>query len=62
MTTSKKLSDSKKVTAIELNVSCPNVKDGIQFGSNEDSLERLTAAVKEANRYSFICKAFTECN
>ena len=48
VTTCKRLSESGKVNAIELNVSCPNVKDGILFGSDEDSLERLTAAVKNA--------------
>lgn len=46
--TSEKLSKVKNVSAIELNVSCPNVHNGIQFGSNEESLEALTREVKKA--------------
>src|SRR3954468_8053077 len=34
------------VAAVELNVSCPNVKDGLTFGTNPGRLKELTAAVK----------------
>ncbi len=34
------------VAAIELNVSCPNVKDGLTFGTHPGRLKELTAAVK----------------
>lgn len=42
-----KLSQEKMVHAIELNVSCPNVKDGISFGADAKSLANLTSEVKK---------------
>src|SRR5882724_11633888 len=36
------------VAAVELNVSCPNVKDGLTFGTHPGRLRELTAAVKAA--------------
>lgn len=38
------------VAAIELNVSCPNVADGLEFGTDPGRLEQLTAAVRAAVR------------
>src|SRR5882724_6039075 len=35
------------VAAVELNVSCPNVVDGLTFGTNPTRLRELTAAVKK---------------
>src|SRR3954452_14616446 len=35
------------VAAVELNVSCPNVKDGLTFGTNPARLRELTALVKK---------------
>lgn len=35
------------VRAVELNVSCPNVKDGLTFGTHPGRLKELTAAVKK---------------
>jgi dihydroorotate dehydrogenase (NAD+) catalytic subunit len=35
------------VAAVELNVSCPNVKDGLTFGTNPARLRELTAVVKK---------------
>lgn len=46
---SQELSKQSSVAAIELNVSCPNVKDGIYFGSDENLLENLC---KEVCKYS----------
>ena len=37
------------VDAIELNVSCPNVNNGIHFGTNENELEALTREVKRVS-------------
>ena len=34
------------VVAVELNVSCPNVKDGLTFGTHPGRLEKLTRAAK----------------
>lgn len=45
----KRISKSDIVGAIELNISCPNVKEGgIGFGTNKDTAARLTRLVKEA--------------
>ncbi len=35
------------VAAVELNVSCPNVKDGLTFGTHPGRLKELTAMVKK---------------
>lgn len=46
----KKISKAPNVSALELNISCPNVKEGgIQFGTDSLTAERLTAAVKEVS-------------
>lgn len=45
----KRISTSDIVGAIELNISCPNVKEGgIGFGTNKETAARLTKSVKEA--------------
>src|SRR5438309_8078401 len=36
------------VAGVELNVSCPNVADGLTFGTHPGKLRELTAAVKRA--------------
>jgi dihydroorotate dehydrogenase (NAD+) catalytic subunit len=36
------------ISAVELNVSCPNVKDGLTFGTHPGRLKELTATVKKA--------------
>jgi dihydroorotate dehydrogenase (NAD+) catalytic subunit len=46
---SSQLSQVCNVSAIELNVSCPNVKNGIHFGTNEKELESLTREVKKVS-------------
>ncbi|WP_040979991.1 dihydroorotate dehydrogenase [Oceanobacillus jeddahense] len=41
---------TKDVHALELNISCPNVKEGgIQFGTNPEMAKKVTSAVKEAS-------------
>ncbi|PRY83866.1 dihydroorotate dehydrogenase [Alkalibacterium olivapovliticus] len=45
----KKLNQSDIISAIELNVSCPNVKEGgLTFGVDPVSVERITRRVKQA--------------
>ncbi|MFB9861415.1 dihydroorotate dehydrogenase [Salinicoccus siamensis] len=45
-----KISKADNVNALELNISCPNVKaGGIQFGTDPETARRLTAEVKEAS-------------
>ncbi len=45
-----RISKSPLISAIELNISCPNVKvGGIQFGMDPDTAGRLTSLVKEVS-------------
>jgi len=45
----KKLSEQKALRGIELNISCPNVKEGgITFGKEPSQIENITKAVKKA--------------
>ncbi len=41
------MNDLDCVAAVELNVSCPNVKDGLTFGTHPGRLKELTAEVKK---------------
>ena len=46
----KKISKAKNVHALELNISCPNVKcGGIQFGTDPETAKNLTEKVKEVS-------------
>ena len=46
----RKISASPTVKALELNISCPNVKEGgIQFGTDPKTAKELTRAVKEVS-------------
>ena len=46
----RRISKAPNVHALELNISCPNVKcGGIQFGTDPETARSLTAAVKEAS-------------
>lgn len=48
VTVAKKLSASKLVNALEINVSCPNVdKGGMSFGVHPDVVEELTRKIKQ---------------
>lgn len=47
----KRISTHDMVGAIEMNISCPNVKaGGIQFGTNPEMAAKLTSAVKEVSK------------
>jgi len=51
------LSDVEGVAAIELNISCPNIKEGgIQFGCNLASTAEVVAAVRKATTLPLIPK------
>ncbi|MFZ3055488.1 MAG: dihydroorotate dehydrogenase [Smithella sp.] len=53
----KKLSAAKGVHALELNISCPNVKKGgVSFGSDPKVAARVTQAVKEETSLPVIVK------
>ena len=57
------LSGAEEVFAIELNVSCPNVKGGgMAFGLDPAVLEELTAAVKEVSEKPVVVTSYrTSC-
>lgn len=51
------LADEPDVAMLEINISCPNVKEGgIAFGQNPKSVEEITAAVKKAAKQPVIMK------
>jgi dihydroorotate dehydrogenase (NAD+) catalytic subunit len=53
----KVLSDAEGVAAIELNISCPNIKEGgIQFGSSLDGTYGVVSAVRNATHLPVIPK------
>lgn len=52
-----RLSSEEKVSMLEINVSCPNVKEGaIAFGTKAGSLEKITRAVKAKSKKPVIMK------
>lgn len=52
-----RLGDEKKVSMLEINVSCPNVKHGgIAFGTDPHALEEITKAVKAKAKQPVIMK------
>src|SRR5512136_2989650 len=54
---SKILSDAEGVAAIELNISCPNIKEGgIQFGCSLHGTHDVVSAVRKATRLPVIPK------
>jgi dihydroorotate dehydrogenase (NAD+) catalytic subunit len=44
------------VAALELNISCPNVTGGVDFGTDADSCRRLVAAVRNACSLPILAK------
>ncbi|MGH9390179.1 MAG: dihydroorotate dehydrogenase, partial [Vicinamibacteria bacterium] len=52
----KRLSDHEGVAGIELNISCPNVADGLIFGCNANRAHRLMAQVRQATPLPLIPK------
>lgn len=52
-----KLNDLDKIPAIELNISCPNVKEGgMAFGTSCSSAEKVTSAARKAYKKTMIVK------
>ena len=52
-----KLSAESRPDLLEINISCPNVKEGgIAFGTSPGGVEKITAAVKKATRQPVIMK------
>jgi dihydroorotate dehydrogenase (NAD+) catalytic subunit len=53
---SAKLGDQPGVAAIELNVSCPNVSGGVDFGTDPSMCHRLVEACRKATQAPIIAK------
>lgn len=52
-----KLSDEKRVDLLEINISCPNVREGgMAFGTDPKMVEEVTRAVKDVSRQPVIMK------
>ena len=55
--TVEKFNDVEKVFAVELNISCPNVKGGgMAFGTNPDTVESLVKEIKKVSTKPIIVK------
>ena len=50
------LNDAAGVSAIELNLSCPNVAGGVDFGTNPAMCEQVVRGVREGCRYPILAK------
>src|SRR5688500_3096914 len=51
-----RLSDEPGIAALELNISCPNVSGGVDFGADASLCGRLVAAVRENCRLPILAK------
>ncbi len=52
-----KISQDNSIEAIELNLSCPNVKQGcLEFGKDPDTLYRLVSSIREVYQGTLIAK------
>lgn len=52
-----RLGEEKRVNMLEINVSCPNVKEGaIAFGQNKDALFDITSRIKKVAKQPIIMK------
>lgn len=52
----RRLNNADGVIALELNVSCPNVEKGLDFGTDVRELEGLVSAVKKATKLPLMTK------
>lgn len=51
-----RLADIPGIAALELNISCPNVSGGVDFGTNPDSARDVVRAVRESCPFPVIAK------
>ncbi|TWU49647.1 dihydroorotate dehydrogenase [Rubripirellula reticaptiva] len=52
----RRVGEYKGVAAIELNLSCPNVSGGIDFGTNAESCRSVVAAARKATQVPILAK------
>ena len=58
----KKLDSEKSVSALELNISCPNVKKGLEFCAKPELAYEVVKAVKEATQHPIFTKLSPEAH
>lgn len=51
-----RLNDQEGITAVELNVSCPNVSGGVDYGTDPKLCEQMTSEMRKALRLPFSVK------
>jgi len=51
-----RLNDAAGVSALELNLSCPNVTGGVDFGTNPAMCEQVVRGVRDGCRYPILAK------
>ena len=51
----------EEISALELNVSCPNVRTGLDIGADPVQLERVVAAVRSATSKPLVVKLTPNC-
>jgi len=56
-----RVGERDEVTALELNVSCPNVKTGLMFGADPGEVARLLDAVRSRSTKPLIVKLTPNC-
>jgi len=56
VTVSERLNELEHISAIELNISCPNVKDGLVFGTSSTAAATLTKAVRAVYHKTLMVK------
>jgi len=52
----KKLNGYRRLNAIEVNLSCPNIKGGLDTGTNPATVEKIVRAVKNVSNFPVITK------
>lgn len=62
VTLAKRLDAIKRVDAIEVNISCPNVEGGLEFCMNQEATRQVTREVKDAFSRTVIIKLSPEGN
>lgn len=56
-----RLNERPGAAAIELNISCPNVSGGIDFGTDPHACERVVAGVRQVSRLPVFAKLTPNC-
>ncbi len=56
VTLAEKVGAEQGVSAIELNLSCPNVSGGIDFGTNAESCRQVVTAVRDRTQVPILAK------